>query len=112
MIAELHHSEQTRRKVIAAYQGGTEAIGWVLRGKAGWIYNPNGSPKHQTALVTDVECTLAAIGGNTLLIRGNSGISITQGISISTTSGMESDDYVTGQIISGVSFSAGSEVQG
>jgi|SRR5579862_5385205 len=111
MITVLHHSEQTRRAVIKAYQSGTQVIGWALRGNAGFVYNPNGSP-NQTELVNDVQSTLEAIGGNTLLVRGNSGISATQGIFQSTTNGMESDDFVAGQLINDVTFTTGCEVHG
>ena len=100
----LQNNDQTRALVIAAYLGGATAIGWVLRAPfRGYLYNPAGSP-NQTGLVPNVQSALIAIGGNSLLVMGNAGIAITQNILISTTNGQNSDDFVSSELLDGVTF--------
>jgi hypothetical protein len=111
-IQTLYNSAQTREAVIRAYQGNTTTIGWVLVGQtAGYVFNPAGSP-NQFGLVQNVPSVLAAIGGNSLLVRGNAGIAITQGITQSTTNGQNSDDYAASQILNGATFVSGPLVVG
>jgi hypothetical protein len=111
-ITTLYENAQTRERVIRAFQGNTTTIGWVLVGQtAGYVFNPAGSP-NQFGLVTDVPSVLEAIGGSSLLVLGNAGIAITQGITQSTTNAQNSDDYAASQILNGATFVRGPVVVG
>ena len=111
-IQTLYNTAQTREAVIRAFHGNTTPIGWVLVGQtAGYLFNPSGSP-NQFGLVQNVPTVLAAIGGNSLLVRGNAGIAMTQGITQSTTNGQNSDDYAASQILNGATFVSGPVVVG
>jgi hypothetical protein len=70
---------------------------------SGYLFNPNGVP-NQFGLVPNVQSVLSAIGGNSLLVYGNAGIAITQGITQSTANGQNSDDYVAYQVLDGAKF--------
>jgi hypothetical protein len=85
---------------------------WILVGQtAGYFFNPSGSP-NQFGLVQSVPSVLAAIGGNSLLVVGNAGLAISQGITQSTTNGQNSDDYVAMQVLDGAAFIKGPVVIG
>jgi hypothetical protein len=111
-ITTLQNTAQAREAVIRAYQGNTTTIGWVLVGQtAGYIFNPSGSP-NTSGLIQNVQNVLAAIGGSSLLVLGNAGIAITQGITQSTIKGQNSDDYAASQILDGATFVKGPVVIG
>jgi hypothetical protein len=111
-IQTLHNTAQTREAVIRVFLGNTTPIGWVLvRQTAGYVFNPAGSP-NQFGLVQNVPSVLEAIGGNSLLVMGNAGIAITQGITQSTANGQNSDDYAASQILDGATFVRGPVVTG
>jgi hypothetical protein len=99
----LYPNEQSRRRVLSACQSGTVAIGWALRGVRGYLFNPS-ALTNQLGVVPNVVDCLNAIGGDALLIRGNSGISATEGIFQDTINGMLADDYVQHLVFDGVTF--------
>jgi hypothetical protein len=102
----LYPNDQTRNTVIKAYQDGTSVIGWILNGNgSGAVFNPSLPFDDQLALVVDVTNTLIAIAASsTFLIKGNTGIAVTDGIYQSTHAGMLADDFVTSGLLQGVTF--------
>jgi hypothetical protein len=101
-IQTLYPNDQTRRAVISAYQGNAIIIGWVLDSRgAGAIFNPAWPFGDQLRLIPNVSSTLTNLAPSAgLLVFGNSGLAITNGINKSTYGKMLADDHVSARIIS------------
>jgi hypothetical protein len=102
-ITTLYECEQTRRLVISTYLKNSTPIGWAVRGNAGVLFNPAGSP-NTLGVNPDIPNVLANIGGNSMLVRGISGLGITQNLTQSTFAGQDSDTYAASQWLDGVYF--------
>lgn len=88
--------------MISTYLSNTIAIGWAIRGNVGVLFNP--ANNSTLGLLADVPSTVEHIGGNSLLVRGVSGLAITQNLTQSTYAGQDSDSYAVSQLLDGVEF--------
>ena len=95
----------TRERVIAAYGGG-KIIGWKLRGNAGVVFNLAYANEDHLSVVPNVASVLNAIGGDSILVHGNAGISITAGVCQSTHQDQDSDCLIEQILIGDVHFTA------